>query len=214
MGHPMLNLLAQLIIRLGMVTLPLAPQAPPLVSLDAIVAHPGDYLGQTLRTHVQVHSEQPAWNSYLTRFGPGAYRCFRVWSDQQILWKASDYGAPLTRLFLNRRLQRQFSRAKVQERYLCTVVVREWFAGQPWIEVQRAIRTRKHVPEGAILAAIRASDFVERGAFALALGEFDRALLAPLPPNAARQLTQARDACARRAALGEVRPVEASTDRQ
>ena len=126
-----------------------------------------------------------------------------------MLWEQNEYDSPLSRVFFGRSARLQFAKATAQERYLCTVVVREWFGGRPWIEVERAVQTRQHVSEGVILAVIRATELVERGAYTLALGEFDRALLTPLPAITAKRLGEARQACARRAGLGPVRAVEA-----
>lgn len=204
----LLSPLASAALQLGLSALPLAPPPPPIVELEEVLEDPSLFFGRPVRTYVQVHSEVGEWNAYMLRFGPAAYRALNVWSDQQMLWDRADYEAPLARLFLSRQRPLALGRARSQERFLCTVVVRDWFAGQPWIEVQRAIRTRRQLPAGALLAAIRAGELVERGAFGLALGEFDRALAAGLPGPAEDSLAEAREACA---ALqeGTGRPVEA-----
>lgn len=205
--------LASAALQLGLAALPLAPPAPPIVALEEVLEDPSQFFGRPVRTYVQVHSEVTGWNPYMLRFGPGAYRCLRVWTDQQKLWEVGDYGAPAARLFLPRRRTLALGRARGQQRYLCTVVVRDWFAGEPWIEVLGAIRTRRQLPEGALLAAIRAGELVGRGAYGMALGEFDRALAAGLPGPAAKSLGVAREACAALQAA-ESRPVEAHLRRR
>jgi len=56
--------------------------------------------------------------------------------------------------------------------------------GRPWIEVVSARRTREYVPEGTVLHAAQAEEFLEREAWPLALDQLDRALAAPLPAHA------------------------------
>lgn len=205
---------AQAILRLALAALPLAPQAPPLVALEKVVADPTAYLGKTVRVHVQMHSEEQAWAPYLTRFSPAAYRAFRVWTDEQLLWNKQDYETPKARLFAPRGVLRRFSKARLQERFLCTITVEEWFAGQVWIEVKSAIPTKAFVPEGAVLHAIKARDLVGRGAYDLAAGEYERALAAPLPAHVASCLARAREACALRAGKLSGRPIEAHVQRK
>ncbi|MFT7677486.1 MAG: hypothetical protein ACI8QC_001464 [Planctomycetota bacterium] len=205
---------AQAILRMALAVLPMAPEAPPLVALEDVVMDPAAFMGQTVRVHVQMHSEEPAWSPYLTRFTPAAYRAFRVWTDDQLLWTKQDYETPKARLFAPRGVLRRFSHAKLQERFLCTITVEELFAGQAWIEVKRAIPTRAYVPEGVVLHAIKARELVERGAYDLAVGEYERALAAPLPTHVADCLVRAREACAVRAGKHKGRPMEARVERK
>jgi hypothetical protein len=113
----------------------------------------------------------------------------------------ADYELPRVRVFvpLGGAAERTVTRAGVHRRLLVTCVVREHLAGRPWIEVVKVIPTRASIPEGSLLHAIRAEGFIERGSFALAAAELERALAAPLPAHAVASLEHRRRACEARA---------------
>lgn len=213
---PLATPLAQLLAKALVLVAPLAPAAPPDASLSALLADPTDALGAPVRSHVQLHSAVETWSPFLTRFGAQEYAAFQVWTDEQFLWEKAAFEAPAARLFARRgsQAERHLARASRYDRLVVNLVPREYFAGELWIEVVQAIPCRAHVPEGAILHAIRARDCMDRKAWSMACGELDRALAAPLPAHARVELDGLRTRCASAAeARGEARPMEAQVER-
>lgn len=173
--------------------LPVAPR----YSLGALMDVPERRLGETLTVVVQFREEVEDWNPFLSRFTPEDHRCVEVWGDEQWLWIAEEYGAPMARLHVRRGTMAEavLSTAKPHDRLELDVVVRELLAGSPWIEVTHAVRTDEQTPEGTVLHAIRALDLIDREAWRLAISELDRALGPELPGHVHRELQAIRTTC-------------------
>ncbi|MFT5050278.1 MAG: hypothetical protein ACI8QZ_001679 [Chlamydiales bacterium] len=187
--------------------LPAASVEPELgtVAYELLAEQPGSYLGRELRLVMQFHSLEESWNPFLTRFSPTEFIAARGWTDAQLPWVRSEFERTPVRVFASRRadvLTRFFGLGQRHERIALTCVVREVFAGQPWIEVLAAEVLQESIPEGSVLHAIRALDFEQKRAFGLALGELERARAAPLPKHATLALAEIEERC-RRARSGQ-----------
>ncbi|MEO0660514.1 MAG: hypothetical protein AAFZ87_03150 [Planctomycetota bacterium] len=161
-------------------------------ALGALMDAPELSLGDPVRVRVQFRSEAEAWDPLLTRFDPAQYRAFEVWADEQWLWIEEEYTAPAARLFVRRGSSAEavLWNARPHDRFALRLVVREFQGGSPWIEVTEAAWTAEQTPEGTVLHAIRALDLIERGAWALAVSELERALEPRLPGHVRRELEQ------------------------
>ncbi len=171
--------------------------AEPSESWDEVVREPVGFLGRTVRFVVQFHSLDERWNPYVTRFGPRDYVALNGWTDEQRLWIRSEYDDPVVRIFVRRDggLAALFAGLEGHERVAVTCVVRELFAGRPWAEVVEATKLAEYVPEGSVLHAIRALDFMALELFELAAGQVDRALDAPVPERVRAELEGWRERC-------------------
>lgn len=166
-------------------------QPPPeVVAWETLQDAPEVHLGVTCRMYIQFHSLEQDWNPYQTRFGPEGYLAIRGWSDEQRLWIEGEFNQPAARVFVPRggRLERLLGGVKTNERIVLRCVVRTAHLGRPWIEVQGFQRSRRTVPEGTILHTLKAMDLMGREAWALAIDQLDRALVAPLPEPVAADL--------------------------
>lgn len=178
-------------------------QPPPeLVAWGTLQDAPEVHLGATCRMYIQFHSLEEDWNPYQTRFGPEDYLAVRGWNDEQRLWIAEEFDRPAARVFVPRggRLERLLGRVKVNDRIVLRCIVRTAHLGRPWVEVVGFQRSRRSVPEGTILHALKAMDLMRREAWALAIDQLDRALAAPLPVPVAADLRAIAARC--RAEMG------------
>jgi hypothetical protein len=193
----LVRIVVQSVLALQPALAPTLPAGPDLVPFEQLVAKPGAYLGKTVSTYVQFHSELETWEAGMTRFLPSRYVGCQVWSDDQLPWRHEDYLAPAGLLYLSRDSAEMadFARAEPHQRWLVRCTVRELFGGQTWIDVDRIIPSRHSIPEGTVLHAIRAGQLVDRHAWSLASGELERALVAPLPAHATSVLEATLQAC-------------------
>lgn len=160
----------------------------PLVTHRQLAERPSEFVGCEVRFVLQFHSIVEQWNPFVTRFSAHDYVGVEAWSDEQLPWIERDFERKAVRAFVRRGsfLDDFFRLGFRHERIAVRAVVREVFAGQPWIEILGAEATFESIPEGSILHVGRALEFERQGAYGLALSELERALSAPLPPRAAK----------------------------
>jgi hypothetical protein len=172
-----------------------AEAEPELLAWSDLQRDAARHMGRVRRVIVQFHELQEQWNPFLTRFGPSDYFALGAWSDEQRPWRRAEWEAPAVRAFMQRgTLLAAYLRAgRPHQRFMLTVVVREHCAGRLWAEVLDASRLAEEIPEGTILHAARGLGMIEKHAFELAASEFERALAAPLPDAARRELEELRD---------------------
>jgi hypothetical protein len=173
--------------------LPAVPQA----AWSEILLKPEAFLGRTVRLVVQFHSLEERWNPYVTRFGPSEYVALTGWTDEQRPWIRAEYDAPAVHLFVPRdgALGRLVQELEIHERIEVICVAEELFAGRPWVAAVGITKLAEYVPEGTILHAIRAVEFIEEELFELAAGELGRALDAPVPEHVRAELEATRERC-------------------
>ena len=174
-------------------TFPVAPRC----SLGALMDVPEQRLGETVTVVAQFRREIEEWNPFLSRFTPADHRCVEVWGDEQWLWIAEEYDAPMARLHVRRGTAAEavLASSRPHDRIELELVVRELLAGSPWIEVTYAARTEQQTPEGTVLHAIRAHEMIEREGWRIAISELDRALAPDLPGQVRRELESIRADC-------------------
>ena len=163
-------------------------------SVSTLMDGPERWLGEPVHVVAQFEAEVETWDPLLTRFHPNAFRCVRVWGDEQWLWIEDEYEAPAAQFFLRRGslVDAALTAARPHDRLQLEVVVREVMGGHAWIEIVDAAWTAQQTPEGTVLHAIRALDMIEREGWALAISELDRALEPNLPGHVRRELETLR----------------------
>ena len=172
---------------------------PPRVSLLDVVDEPEVWLGERITFVGQVRGSLDTWEGFVTPFQPASHHGLSLWPDESLLWLREAYEAPGLPVFV-RRGSRWADRAtslRPHARVLVTGRVRSCLGGRPWIEVERVLRTREHVPEGSVLHAIRAAELLRKGAVDLARAEAQRALTAPLPDAPRGHLEAFERSCGR-----------------
>jgi hypothetical protein len=174
-----------------------APLEPTLSPYEDFVEHPARHLGETIRFAFSFESEVATWNPFLTRFGAADFECVYGWSDSSFPWLAEEYNSPTIRLFLprNSRAERRLKDAKPYARFAVEGVVRELFAGQPWIEVTSVERLEAALNEGAVIHAERGMREMQEEHFSLAIENFERARLGILPRSTADELERVIAEC-------------------
>lgn len=180
-------------------TIPLALNAPQpeTIAWEDLVAVPDAQLGELVQMHVQAHSQPQTWEPFLTRFSPEEYVCLRAWSDQQMPWVEEHFDEPQVVVFA-RRGSRQAERllaADPHERLALGCTVRAHQAGMVWIEVLGACTTREQITEGAVLHVEKAIELLERDAPQMAREQLARALTAPLPQHARKDIEVILEQC-------------------
>ena len=183
-------------------SLPESVQPPELVPYAELAQAPNLYVGREVRLRLQFRALDFDWDPLLSRFGPSEYLAIGAWSDEQRLWLRADYEAPQARVFID-RLDPQaglFLRAEPHMRFEATCVLREFLAGDIYVELTKVRYLPEYVPEGSQLHAIRAHAFMRSGSWDLAHGQFERALTAPVPERVRAEFERDAAECARQAA--------------
>lgn len=176
-----------------------APQRADALELEAteLLARPGLYVAQVHRLPASFAAWSADWNPFLTRFGPGEFRAFDAWADEQFLWQGGAAAEPALRLFVRRdsAVEWVLQDAERHARYELTLAVREVFAGRPWCEVIAARPMAESVGPGTLVHAQRAIQALEAAQWRRAEAELERALAAPLPPRARTELERLLELC-------------------
>lgn len=156
------------------------------VTLTALRAQPGRYLGQEVRFVLQFRALVEDWNPYLSRFEPARWLALEVWPDEAFIWDRGAFEAPARRLFVRRGggFEPLVRRARTYQRFEVRARVREAFLGEAWLELIELVPLEGEVGEGSILHVTRARELAAEGRFDLALDQYERARSAPLPPHA------------------------------
>ena len=185
---------------------------PSSVPYAEIAENPQDFRGESVRVLIQFHSLKEGWNPYMTRFGVEEFHQVRAWADEQLPWIAEEFGNPSVRFFVRRKspVAEGFLTASPHDRFAVTCVVRELFAGRPWAEIIAAEPQAEYVPEGSVLHAIRALELMGEKTWKLAASELERALTAPVPAHARRELDSLLQVCLEKRATRDARRIPAT----
>lgn len=171
-------------------------ERPPerVATLESLHHDPQAALGQLVRLRFQFDAEVARWNPYLTRFGSGEYRAFRVWSDGQFLWEKDQWDAPLAQLYVRRGgvAERALAGAPQLARFEAIGRVRQVLLGRPWIELEQVRRIGDEISESTLLHASRAVLAMEDTHWAMAREHLERALVGSMPPAAREELNALR----------------------
>ena len=156
------------------------------VRLHELRANAGRYLGQDVHFALQLSSVTEDWEPYLSRFGPGDWLGFQAWPDELFTWEADVFADPAPRLFCRRGSPAalRLARAAPHARFEARARVCEAFLGEPWIEIVELTPLPGEVGPGTIVHVERARSLRLEGQWDLALEQYGRAKLAPLPPHA------------------------------
>jgi len=156
------------------------------VGLNELRANAGRYLGQEVRFTLQLRKTVEDWEPFLSRFGPREWIGVEAWPDELFTWEAEVFADPAPRLFALRggTAARLLARAKPHARFAVRARVCEAFLGEPWIEILELEPQPGEVGPGTILHVERARSLRVEEQWELALEQYARAKLAPLPPHA------------------------------
>lgn len=176
------------------------PQVQPSgvrAELRAVALQPLGFLGQELRFTIQVESQPADWNPFLTRFGTEDYRAVIAWGDEQSLWEQADYDNPAAFLFARRggAVEPILLRAQRYDRFEAGGIVRQVFAGRPWIELTDLRPLDEHFTEGSMVHASRGVELMADEHWELAAQSFERALASNLPARARDELARLQSEC-------------------
>jgi hypothetical protein len=177
---------------------PDAPDAAPAdVAFGELQRDASGWLGARVRFTFQFQDSPPVWNPYLTRFGTNDYVGAVGWGDDQLLWRAEDFGAPCVLVFARRGTPAAtlLDAARTYSRFEVVGRVSQVFLGLPWIELETAERLPQETGEGAVLHASRALRAMEAGDWGRALEDLARAEISNLPPLARDELARLRSIC-------------------
>jgi len=178
------------------------------VELPELWAAPSDWLGQTVRFALQLHSLDDAWNPFVTRFGTDDYVLVRFWSDSQALWVPEQFERPLGVAFV-RRSQPWLAGLRDSppyQRYEVVAHVAQVFLDRPWMELRSIRPLAGSMTEGALVHAGRGVVLYRNEHWRLALNEFERARAVALDARMHAQLDQLIDVCRRLAGEDEPDP--------
>jgi hypothetical protein len=170
---------------------------PPLVAWKDLGDRPIQWLGRTVRMHLQFSGRIAAWNPYMTRFGAGQFAAFQAWTDEQFPWIKAEYDAPAVRVFSRSGSAAEWAleNAKPGARFEMTVIVRETFLDLPWVEVVEVLPLAERISEGASIHAGKACELLNSRSFGLAESELQQAITDDLPPLARTELERLLALC-------------------
>lgn len=175
-------------------------EEPRVVEAAALWNNPGAHVGELLSLEVQFQSETESWNPLMTRFGPGEYRAFSAWSEEQFLWHKPDFDNPRVRVFAGRGGAAEWALKDAERlaRFELLCRVQSSFAGRPWVEVLAVKPRLRSLQEGSLIHAVRGLEHVEKGLWKAALTEFERANSDGLPKRARAELERLAEFCRKR----------------
>ncbi len=175
-------------------------EEPKTIGADELWGDPSAYVGQLLKLDVQFGAELKSWNPLLTRFGPGDYRGFQAWSEDQYLWHKSEFGNPAVRVYAKRGGAAEWALQDAQRfaRFELLCRVQSNFAGLPWVEVLAVKPKIRSLQPGCMNHAVRGLEFVEKELWKAALDEFERADSDGIPKRAHEELVRLADLCRKR----------------
>ncbi len=175
------------------------PVEPLSTTLRAIRAQESAWLGKRVRFVLQFRERVPAWDPFLSRFGPAQWTAFAAWPDEVFTWDPESYADSIRTLFVRRGSAPDafVGSASPGERMEAVGTVREAFLDEPWIEIEGLVPLAESVGEGTILHVGRAREFMVQGQWELALQQFERAKAAPLPAHALADIERQIGECHR-----------------
>lgn len=155
----------------------------PLVSLEDLSKSPDKHLGLRIKLTLSCNQEIDPGNPYFTRFLAAQYARFSVRSGAGALWEPAIAGREFQHLFVAKDspLLATLRSAKANQRFEATAIVRDNFRNIPWLEVVDLKLKPEWVPEGTLIAVARGKKLREEGQRHLALEQFQKALVEPLP---------------------------------
>ncbi len=167
------------------------------VSLGEIQRSPARYLGEKVRFRLQFSRELERFDPFFSRFGPRSWAAVEAWPDESLLWDPEAFERRCSHLFVRRGRSphEHFAAARRYRRFEVQGIVREIFHGEPWIEVRSVRALGNAVGEGTILHVVRAQGFLAEGRPDRARQQLERALAAPMPPQARRAIQSLLDGC-------------------
>ncbi|MFT7670510.1 MAG: hypothetical protein ACI8X5_003219 [Planctomycetota bacterium] len=186
-------------------------ETPPAnLTAEELLEHPAEHIGESIVLTVQFESKVESWNPFVTRFGSGDFSAWGGWSDTQFPWRESDFKAPLIRVFARHEspVEWALASAETYDRYALTCRVSSVFANRPWLEVIAAKPLLRGVGEGSVMHATRGLEFIEKGAWLAAVGEFERASNGPLHEAARTELERLSEYCRSKLPLELYRPLD------
>jgi len=158
---------------------------PTLEQLSDLRHLPSRALGVPFRVHAVVCEIGGPWEPYFTRFDRATWRRVALWSDDAPLWERDAFDDPLSFAFVRvgGALDDRLATAKPYDRVVVEGVVREVFAGEPWVELWSVRPAEPGLTEAGVFHAVRALEAQAKGLGPLARSELDKALAAPLPEH-------------------------------
>lgn len=169
---------------------------PTIEQLADLRELPSRALGVPFRVHAVVATVGAAWEPYFTRFDPASWQRVELWSDDAFLWEREAFDDPLPNAFVRASSAAASRLADLApyDRVVIEGVVREVYAGEPWIELWSMRRAEPGLTEAAVFHAVRALELEAKGLGPLARSERDKALAAPLPAHQRAALESLLDA--------------------
>ena len=170
---------------------------PTALTVDDLLEHPAEHVGQSVVLTVQMHSKVGSWNPLLTRFGDGQYSAWDAWSDSQFPWRETDFRAPAIRVFATHDSAAEWALADAEplDRYSLTCKVQSVLGGRPWLEVEAVKPLVRQLGEGAVIHASRGLDQMNKQLWKGAIEEFERALAGGLHETARLELDRLIEVC-------------------
>jgi len=169
-------------------------EGPSARELSGLRRAPSHAVDRPFRVTVTVHRVGAEWNAYFTRFVPHSHLRLEVWSDDQFPWRSQDFAAPAPYVFVPRGTPLEAAAAALApyDRVVVEGVVRQVFAGEPWIELSAIEPADVSLTEATVFHAARAIALAGRGLQGLACSELDHALAAPMPQRHRDELVRLR----------------------
>lgn len=177
-----------------LVAVPPTTDVPVVLELSDALRAPSRTVDVPFEINVVVRAVDRPFEPYLTRFDPTEWACLEVWSDDLFLWRSEHFARSSPCLFVRRDspIAPMLAERRPYERLLVTGLVRQVYAGRPWIEVLDVRLASESLTEPTIFHAARAIELLEQGRADLGESEMERALAAPMPARQRLELERVR----------------------
>lgn len=154
-------------------------------TLEKVRAHPDSFKNVWVQFPAQFCSIGKVSNPFFTRFVPSQFANFYVWSEDQSIWRKSEYENMFGTLFLskeNSQLSELYS-LDLYDRVVLTGIVRNTFQSKPWIEVTSFTKESGKVDTPTLAHMFRGESHMERRQWQRAISELALASAGDVPDN-------------------------------
>ena len=154
-------------------------------TLTAIRGAPESFKGVSVAFRVQFASIGTLQNPFFTRFVASDFANFYAWSDDQPIWRRTEYDDVFGLLFLSKEHEQldDVFHLEAYDRLEVRGVVRNTFQGMPWIEVTGFQRVGGKVNTATLTHLYRGEQHMEESEWSRAISELSLAPAGEVPKH-------------------------------
>ncbi|MGQ0614155.1 MAG: hypothetical protein ACT4PV_10505 [Planctomycetaceae bacterium] len=163
-----------------------------VVPLGDVLRNPHDFVDVPIRLEVYFNAPGRSFNPYYTRFSEDLYANFSAWPVNARLWEKRDFQRSYGLFFVlsEGKVWKKLAKTQRVASLELSVVVRDVFKGQPWIEVVGFETRGEGITEAQVRDVIAGDALFLAGRHGEAAKKYDRALSGDLPASTKAEITR------------------------